>query len=712
MKRIQYSNYALLGIFLCTVCAGLLFNACEKDEESDKIVLFSWGPSPALRGGELKFIGENLDKVTSVLLPDSIEGGGISTLEVNTFITKTPPLLVITVPEEADAGYVVLKTPQGDITTKTLLGISEPISIDTIYPASVRPGAMITIEGDFLNLIKSVIFSTNKVDTVFVSQSKTKIETIVPEDAQTGVITLSNGATEPILIESAWPLNIAVPVVSGISPNPVKAGSQLTITGTDLDLVKKIIFGGEKQATSFVSQTANEIVVSVPAAAHDGKIKLIPASGVESEFATELLMAVPTITQVTPNPAKTGSNVTVTGTNLDLITSVNFGGEKTGTIQSGGSATQITVQVPLDATADIVTFNTAADKSVATTTTLDLVKPAITNIAPLTLLTKELITITGTNLDIVDSVKFAGNRVVKATGATETELLVTVPPGSQSGTVALIATNGDVVVSAQSLTISPADAPVITDMPSSAAPGAVLTIRGSQLDLFSEIIFPGNIVATMFGIKTDTMLQVYIPTKVQQGKGKITFITDEDEVILSPDITIIGIEPVVDPSLIINDFDESGHDLTWDNWGSNVELGNDPAIGITGKYLHGTNQALSGWAWIWGCNHSGLPKVALDPVDDYYFKFDLNITKPMAASAFQMEFEGNRVDLGSLGIKNPDGTYSTDGWITVTYDMAAFTSLPATFSGDDTMEWGLNMQSGTNVDLTGLYMDNFRFQHK
>ncbi|MBN1415975.1 MAG: IPT/TIG domain-containing protein [Bacteroidales bacterium] len=708
---VKYSNYALLGILLCAVCAGLLFNACEEEEESDEIVLFSWGPSPALRGGDLKFIGQNLDKVTSVLLPDSV-AGSISTIEVNTFKTKTPPLLVITVPEEADAGYVTLKTHQGDIVTKTLLGIAEPISIDTIYPLNVRPGDIITIEGDFLYLIKSVIFSTNKVDTVFVSQSKTKIEATVPEDAQTGVVTLSNGAVEPILVESAYPLNVALPLVTALSPNPVKAGSQLTIAGTDLDLAKKIVFGGEKQVTGFVSQTATEMVVSVPAAARDGKIKLIPASGVESEFDTVLIMAVPVISQVTPNPAKTGSNVTVTGTDLDLITSVVFGGNTTGELQSGGTASQITVSVPETAIPGMITFNTAANKSVVYTAILGLVQPVITNITPLVLNTKETITITGTDLDIVDTVKFTGDRAVEASGATSTQLTVMVPPGSQSGTITLVATNGDLVVSTQSLTLTPADAPVITDMPSFAAPGSVLTIRGSQLDLFSEIIFPGNVTATMYGIKTDTMLQVYIPTNVQQGKGNITFITYENEVIESPDITIIGIEPIVDPSLIINDFDETGHDLGWDNWGSNVELGNDPAISITGKYMHGTNQALSGWAWIWGCNHPELPKVALDPVDDYYFKFELYIATPLAPSAFQMEFEGYRVDLGPLGIKNANGTYSTAGWITVTYDMASFTSLPATFSGDDTKEWGLNMSSGTDVDLTGLYMDNFRFQHK
>ncbi len=665
-----------------------------------------------MRGGDLKFIGENLDKVTSILLPDSIEGGGISTIEVNTFKTKTPPLLVIAVPEDADPGYIILKTPQGDITTKTLLGISEPISIDTIYPASVRPGAMITIEGDFLYLIKSVIFSTNKVDTVFVSQSKTKIETMVPEDAQTGIITLSNGAVEPILVESAWPLNVALPVVSGISPNPVRAGSPLTITGTDLDLAKKIVFGGEKQVTGFVSQTAAQIVVDVPAAARDGKLKLIPASGVETEFATGLVMAVPTITQVTPNPAKTGSDVTVTGTNLDLVTSVVFGGEKTGEIAAGGTATGITVTIPVDAIPGVVTFNTAANKTVVTAATLDLVKPAITNITPLTLLTKETITITGTNLDIVDTVRFTGNRAVKVSGATASQLVVTVPAGSKSGTITLVATNGDKVVSTQSLILTPSEAPEITGMPISAAPGSMLSIQGTGLDLLSEVIFPGNVKATMFGLKLDTLLQVFIPANVQQGTGFITFVTNEGEEVQSPAITLLGVEPVADPSLMINGFDETGHDLTWDNWDSSVELGSDPSIAISGKYLHGVSTDLSSWKWIWGCNHDALPKVSVTTAD-HEFKMDINITSPISSSSainFQMEFAGSRVDLGPLGVKNPDGSYSTSGWITFTWDLSSFGSLPATIPASG--EWGLNLGSGTGLDITGLYIDNIRFEKK
>src|SRR5690349_22692385 len=49
--------------------------SCDNDDKDDagaQVVLKSFGPA-VLRGGELKFIGVNLNRVTAIVLPESVE---------------------------------------------------------------------------------------------------------------------------------------------------------------------------------------------------------------------------------------------------------------------------------------------------------------------------------------------------------------------------------------------------------------------------------------------------------------------------------------------------------------------------------------------------------------------------------------------------------------------------------------------------------------
>jgi len=153
-KNIMLLKYnKIKAILLIPAVTLLLLNSCDKSEDAgNQIRLDSFGPT-ALRGETIKFIGNNLDKVTAIILPVDVE------IPASSFQSRSSTLIEITLPDEAvKGGFITLKTPQGDIATKTALSILEPITIASISPATVRPGSTITITGTYLNLIKAVTF--------------------------------------------------------------------------------------------------------------------------------------------------------------------------------------------------------------------------------------------------------------------------------------------------------------------------------------------------------------------------------------------------------------------------------------------------------------------------------------------------------------------------------------------------------------------------
>ena len=191
----------------------LTFTACDNGDDEDTnqykggISLNVFGPSPVSRGGVLRFLGSGMDKVTAVVIPGCDD---ITDIEV---VSDTE--IRVTVPQTAQPGLVVLKTPKGDITTKTELTFTEPIALEAFAPAEVKPGSELTITGEYLNLIKEVIFAdevTVPADE-FVSQSRQEIKVIVPDSAQTGKFILSDGAEIPNWIYSEGELEVTLPSV-------------------------------------------------------------------------------------------------------------------------------------------------------------------------------------------------------------------------------------------------------------------------------------------------------------------------------------------------------------------------------------------------------------------------------------------------------------------------------------------------------------------
>lgn len=563
-------TYKRAIMLLCILISGIVITACNNDDDGIGNItqLNSFGPSPALRGGDLRFIGVNLDKVTTIILPGNVE--------VTSFKEKTSSLIVIEVPEETVEGKVILKTSNGDIETKTILGISEPITIESIEPIVVRPGDVITIKGTYLNLIDKVAFSDNKVVADFESQSKSEIKVKVPHDAQTGNLILITPVEDegeiPIEVESEEELEVILPKATALSPKKIRPNEDLIINGTNLDLAIALVFPGGTRIDKedFTLTEDGEILVKVPQNSQDGAVSLIAPSTVETPSSEELEMIVPTLTSLTPNPVKRGEEITVKGANLDLVTSVKFNTievndedelvQTEGEIMDGGSATEIKVKVPSNATDGIVAFNTAASKVIESADVLTLFEPVITSIAPLTVKTKEDITILGDYLDLVSKVIFEGNIEGNIVSSSASELIVTVSPKSLPGKITLVANNGKKTLSDQALDIQFRDVPTITSIPTTTSPGQMIMIEGTNLDLTVDVVFPNNIKATTFGLKTSTHLEVMVPANAEVGEGKVKLITTLGEFVESEMITIQG-------QISYYIYNDALNSSDWDLWG-------------------------------------------------------------------------------------------------------------------------------------------------
>lgn len=325
MKNIY--KYIIQRLPLLFVLVGLVFlTSCGDDEDikSGEVVLLSFGPSGVSHGDEVTFIGQNLDKVTSVILKPDI------TIERSEFIQASSGSFKIAIPQGAEAGKIILNTPQGEIESKTFLNFNVEVVISSIT-SEAKPGTNITIKGTKVNWIESVTFASDLTveQSDFVSRTQNEIVVTVPMEAQTGQLIFSTGGTEPLTFTSEEALIVAMPVITDMSPLSIKHTDVLTIQGSDLDLVTMITFPDGTQVTDFVNHTETQIGVGVPNTTGNGTITLTAFSGLTVESASSISIILPSVASFSPDATDAhlaGVELVMNGENLDLVGEITFPG--------------------------------------------------------------------------------------------------------------------------------------------------------------------------------------------------------------------------------------------------------------------------------------------------------------------------------------------------------------------------------------------------
>ncbi|MFY0628520.1 MAG: hypothetical protein JXR07_19645 [Reichenbachiella sp.] len=716
MKKL--SLYNIQAIAIVSILFSFMFmSACNDDEDegTNEVTLISFGPSQLLAGDDLTFIGTKLNEVNAVVLPGNVE--------ITDFATHTSTKIVFALPEGIADGFVTLKHSGEDIVSTTPLGVARPIEINSFAPAEIKPGGTVTLSGNFLDLVGELVFSSGKSVTDFASQSKTAIEVVVPMDAETGVVEAiyvpEESWKDPEVVESDVELMVSLPGVTSLSPTTIKPGADLTISGTDLDLTTKVIFTGGSiiEAADFVSGSATSIVVTVPDNVQAGALTLVAPSFIEITTSA-LSLVEPVITNAAPTTIGLNDDLTIDGTDLDLVTSVTFEDGSTGSISSQ-TETQIVVTLTSTVVDGPYTLNIASGNTIVGGA-LSIIVPTIDatgGVLPLSVNTlngPETITITGTRLEDISGASFVGEESNEQWGAdvtilSDTQLTISVTQGSMSGAVTLYTTNGETISSTESLTIVP-DVPVITDIPSAVLIGQILTITGTNLNVLSDIYFPGDVLATRFASKSSTLIEAEVPETVAEGTGPVKFVTYANEIFRTDDVffKLPGVEPIKEGSLIIMDFDEEGHDLTWDNWKGAFELtssGAGPGISDNGNYANGVG-SVSSWDWVLACNHAELHKHGPVVAADYELKLDVFVGVADADAVL-----GFRISEGSGGDVELTGMVSetTPAWATFTYDISGLGTINP--DGAQNTNWGFTITGG-DFDFTGFKVDNIRFSPK
>lgn len=246
------------------------------------------------------------------------------------------------------------------------------LTIVSFAPAQAGAGATVTVTGTGFTAVTGA--RVGGTSAAFTIDSPTQLRLVVPAGATSGRIELiASGAAAT----SAQDLTIvAVPVATGVTPQRFVPPARVTVTGTALDRVAQVRLNAVVLAIA--SQSPTTLELDVPANASTGFLTLVATDGAARQSSVQVTVdGAIAITSVAPATVARGDTLTVTGTNLDRATRVEFTGGASATIASRTGSTAISVAVPVGAQSGPVTVVGNAGERIVSANPVTIVAPLV-----------------------------------------------------------------------------------------------------------------------------------------------------------------------------------------------------------------------------------------------------------------------------------------------------------------------------------------------
>jgi len=276
-----------------------------------------------------------------------------STTASSTLIAGTQ--ISATVPSVAAGNYPIeVITSSGTFTTTSNFTITGAGPVITSFtPSNGVRGTSVTLTGANFSSLTSVKF--NGVAASFEAPSTTQMTAIVPANATSGAITVSSSSgtgTSPMLF-------YLQPWITSLSTNGGIVNETFTINGRSLTNASVVKVGGINYN---FSGSESQITATIPSNAVSGQIEIIAPGGVF--ISTNTFAILPKIYGFSPNMGPTGTVITISGTSLSDVTSVEFNGVPAPV--TGAISNQVKVAVPASATSGPLTVVTSFGNDTST----------------------------------------------------------------------------------------------------------------------------------------------------------------------------------------------------------------------------------------------------------------------------------------------------------------------------------------------------------